>query len=62
MGINFKYDLDKSFQEVLHIICNWNNEGSVWVIVFVGGEYVDISVYNPLSRSTYIHTLNYLLK
>ena len=60
--INFKYDLDKSFQEVLHIIANWINEGSVWVIVFVDGEYVDLSVYNPLSGSTYIHTLNWLLK
>ena len=60
--INFKYDLDKPFQEVLHIIANWINEGSVWVIVFVDGEYVDLSVYNALSGSTYIHTLNWLLK
>ena len=60
--INFKYDLDKPFQEVLHIIANWINEGSVWVIVFVDGEYVDLSVYNPLSGSTYIHILNWLLK
>ena len=26
--INFKYDLEKSFQEVLHRIHNWINEGS----------------------------------
>ena len=34
--INFdKYMLDKSFQEILHKIDNWINEGSGWVI----GQY-----------------------
>ena len=30
--INFKYDLDKSFQEVLYRIDNWINERPGWVI------------------------------
>ena len=51
--INFKYDLDKSFQ-VLYRIDNWINEGSGWVIESVGAEYVNISVYSPLSGSTFI--------
>ena len=31
--INFdKYDIDKSFQEILYRIDNWINEGSGWII------------------------------
>ena len=52
--INFKYDPDKSFQEVLYRIDNWINEGSGWVIQSVDVEYVNISVYSPLSGSTFI--------
>ena len=51
---NFKYDLDNSFQEVLHRIDNWINERSGWLIESVDAEYVNISVYSPLSGSTYI--------
>ena len=52
--INFKYDLDKSFQRVLCRIDNWINEGSNWIIESVDAEYMNISVYSPLSGSTYI--------
>ena len=52
--INFKYRLDKSFQEVLCRIDNWINEGSSWINKIVKAEYVNISVYSPLSGSTYI--------
>ena len=55
--INFKYDLDESFQEVLYRIGSWINEGSGWsgcIIESVDAEYVNISVYSPLSESTYI--------
>ena len=52
--INSKHDLDKSFQEILHGIDNWINEGSGWVIESVDAEYVNISIYSPLSGSTYI--------
>ena len=49
-----KYDLDKSFQEVLYRIENWINEGSDWMIESINDEYVNISIYSPLSRK-YIH-------
>ena len=52
--INFKYRLDKSFQEVLCRIDNWINERSSWINKIVKAEYVNISVYSPLSGSTYI--------
>ena len=46
--INLKYDLNKSFQEVLYRIDNWINEGFGWVIESVDAEYVNISIYSPL--------------
>ena len=46
--------LDKSFQEILYRIDNWINEGSGWVVENVDREYVIISVFSPLSGSTYI--------
>ena len=49
-----KYDLDKSFQEVLYRIDNCINKGSGWIIESTDGEYVNISAYNPLIGSTYI--------
>ena len=52
--INLKYDLDKSLQEVLYKSGNWINEGSDWIIQSVEAEYVNISVYTPLSGSTYV--------
>ena len=53
-AINLKYDLDKSFQEVLYRIDNWINEGSGWIIESVDAEYVNISVYSPSSERTHI--------
>ena len=49
-----KYDLCKSFQEMLYRIDNWINEGSGWIIESVAAEYVIISIYNPLIGSTYV--------
>ena len=49
-----KYDLDKSFQEVLHRIDNWINKGYGWIIKSINGEYVNIFMYSPLMGSTYI--------
>ena len=42
--INFEYDLEKSFQEVLHRINNWISKGSGWIIESADNEYVNISV------------------
>ena len=46
--INLEYDFDKHFQDVLYRIDNWINKESV------DDEYVTISLYCPLSGSTYI--------
>ena len=46
--------LDKSFQEFLYRIHNWINEQSGWVIESVEAEYVNLSVFSPLSGSSYI--------
>ena len=53
-GVNFKYDLDKSFPDIFYRIDNWINEGSGWVIESINGEYVSISIYSTLSASSYI--------
>ena len=52
--INSKYILDKSFQEILCRTDDWINEESGWIIESVDKEYVNISIYSPLSGSTYI--------
>ena len=52
--INFEYDLDKSFQEVLYRIDDQINEGSGWITESVDDEYVNISLYSPLSGIAYI--------
>ena len=49
-----KYMLDKSFQEIQYRADNWINEGSDWIIESIEAQYVNISVYSPLSGSTYI--------
>ena len=43
--INHKFDLDKSFQEILYRIDNWINESS---------GYINISTYRSLIGSSYI--------
>ena len=48
-----KYDLNKSFQEILYRTDNWINEGSDWIIESIQAQYVNISVYSPLIGSTY---------
>ena len=52
--INPEYNLDKCFQEMLYRIDNWINEGSGWIIESTEAEYVNISIYSPLSGSTYV--------
>ena len=52
--INYdKYMLDTSFQEILYRTDNWINEGSGWVIESVNKEYVNISIFSPLSGNRY---------
>ena len=46
------YGLNKSFQQALYRLDNWINEESAWKIEYPDGEYVNISIYSPLSEST----------
>ena len=55
-----KYDLDKSFQEILYRIDNWINKGSGWIIESIDVEYVNNPAYSPLIGSTYIELSNEL--
>ena len=61
-AINSKYMLDKPFQEILCKVDNWINERSGWIIIqlfnyiieSLDAEYVNASVFIPLSGSTHI--------
>ena len=55
-----KYMLHKCFQEILCRIDNWIDEGSGWIIESIEIQYVSISVYSPISGSTYIELPNKL--
>ena len=55
-----KFNLDKSFQEILYIIDNWIIEGYGWIIESISGEYVNISSYSLLIRSSFIELPNEL--
>ena len=58
--INSEFNLDKSFQKILHRIDNWINLGSGWIIESVDSEYVNISAYSPLVGNTYIELPDWL--
>ena len=58
--INSKYRLDKSFQEILYGIVNWINVGSGWIFESIEVEYVNISIYSPLSGNTCMKLSNKL--
>ena len=55
-----KYGLSWSFQQVLYRTDNWINEGSASTVEYIDGEYINVSIYNPLSGSTYIELPNEL--
>ena len=49
-----KYGSEEYFHEVLYRLDNWINEASAWTIQYLNGFYNNISVYNPLSGSSYV--------
>ena len=59
--INHKFDLDKSFQEILCRIDNRINESSGWIVESVMSQNINISTYRPLIVSCCI-TLSLELK
>ena len=52
--INYRFKLEKYFQEILYLIDNWSNEGSGWIVESIESQYIDISTYRLLSGSSYI--------
>ena len=44
----------RSSQEIIYRIDNWINEVSGWIVESIQSQYVNISIYTPLSGSTYI--------
>ena len=48
-----KYDLDKSFREILYRIDNCINEGFGWIIESIEAQYVSISIYSLLAGRKY---------
>ena len=48
------FGLEKSFEEILYTIDVWINNGSGWIIEFIESQYINISTYRPLSRSSYM--------
>ena len=55
-----KYMLDRSFQEILYQIDNWINERSGSAIESMSSEYMNISIYSPLSGISNIELPNKL--
>ena len=51
--INHRFRLENSFQEILHLIDNWINEGSGSIVESIESQYINISTYRPLSGSSY---------
>ena len=58
--INSEFNLDQSFQEILHRIDNWINQRSGWIVEEIEGFYLNVSPYSPLIGSTYIEFPNEL--
>ena len=52
--INHRFRLENSFQEILHLIDNWINEGSGWFVESMESQYINISTYRPLSGSSHV--------
>ena len=53
--INHRFRLENYFQEILYMIDVCSNKGSAWSVESVESQYINISIYRPLSRSSYIN-------
>ena len=52
--ISNRFKLANAFQEILHKIDCWINEGSGWIVESIESQYINISTYRPLLGSSYI--------
>ena len=50
--INNKFDLDKSFQEILCRIDNWINESPSWIVESIKSLYINVLTFRPLMGSS----------
>ena len=53
-GINNKFRLDQSFQEIIYRLDSWVSHGSGWIVEEIISQYLNLSSYLPLIGSTYI--------
>ena len=51
--INHKSSLDNYFQEILYLVGNRINKGSGWIVESIESQYINISIYRPLSGGSY---------
>ena len=51
--IGEKYYLNECFNEIIFRLENWISHGSVWNVVAILNQYLNISSYKPLIGSTY---------
>ena len=49
---NQKFDLGKSFQEILYRIDAWINKGSGWIVESIEYQYTNMSTFRPLIGSS----------
>ena len=52
--INHKFKLENSFQDISYMIDVWISNGSGWNVESIGPQYINISIYRPLSGSSYM--------
>ena len=52
--INQRYRLENYFQEILYMTDVWINKGSGWNVESIESQYINISTYRPLLRSSYV--------
>ena len=52
--INYKFDLDKSFQEISYRTDNLIHDGSGWIVESIKSQYINVSTNRSLIGSYYI--------
>ena len=52
--VDINGSLETSYQIIFSRIQKWLGEGSGWLIELSDSNYINISVYNPLARSSYV--------
>ena len=43
--VHLRFRLENYFQEILHLINVWINEGSGWIVESITSQYINISTY-----------------